>query len=66
MESGVEDSGFEKRPILFSHAEALRSLPNYHQDPFDRMLIAQSLVEKLTLVTHNRQMARYDIPILWA
>jgi PIN domain nuclease of toxin-antitoxin system len=65
IESGVEDSGFEKLPILFSHAEAAGSLPNHHQDPFDRMLIAQTLIEKLTLVTHDRQMALYDVPILW-
>jgi len=66
IESGVEDSGFEKLPILFSHAEAAAVLPAHHQDPFDRMLIAQALVESLTLVSHDRRMAPYDVPILWA
>jgi PIN domain nuclease of toxin-antitoxin system len=66
MESGVEESGFEKLPILFSHAEAAGTLPLHHQDPFDRMLIAQVLVEELTLVSHERRMAKYDVPILWA
>ena len=66
LESGVEDSGFEKLPILFSHAEAAGALPAYHQDPFDRMLIAQALVENLTLVSHDRRMERYDVPVLWA
>jgi PIN domain nuclease of toxin-antitoxin system len=65
MESGVEESGFEKLPILFSHAEASGTLPAHHQDPFDRMLIAQALVENLTLVSHDRRMADYDVPILW-
>jgi PIN domain nuclease of toxin-antitoxin system len=66
MESGVEESGFEKLPILFSHAEAAGALPAHHQDPFDRMLIAQALVEKLTLVSRDRRMAQYDVPIIWA
>jgi PIN domain nuclease of toxin-antitoxin system len=65
IESGVAESGFEQLPILFSHAETAGTLPLHHQDPFDRMLIAQALVEELTLVSHDRRMASYDIPILW-
>ncbi len=65
IEAGVEQSGFQKLPILFSHAEAAGSLPAHHQDPFDRMLVAQAIVENLTLVTHDRRMARYSVPILW-
>jgi PIN domain nuclease of toxin-antitoxin system len=65
MEAGVEESGFEKLPILFSHAETSGMLPLHYQDPFDRMLIAQALIEHLTLVSHDRRMANYDIPILW-
>jgi PIN domain nuclease of toxin-antitoxin system len=64
IESGAEESGFEKLPILFSHAEAAGTLPAHHRDPFDRMLIAQALAENLTLVSHDRRMADYDVPII--
>jgi len=50
----------------FAHAEGYRALPPHHGDPFDRMLAAQALVEKLTLVTHDRQLEAYSVPILWA
>ena len=66
VESGVEDSGFEKLPITFSHAEAAAVLPPHHYDPFDRMLVAQATAEGLTLVTHDRNLESYDVPILRA
>jgi len=65
VESGVEDSGFEKLPITFSHAETAAALPAHHHDPFNRMLVAQTVAERLTLVTHDRNLKAYDIPILW-
>jgi PIN domain nuclease of toxin-antitoxin system len=65
VESGVEDSGFEKLQISFSHAEVAASLPPHHGDPFDRMLVAQTIFEDLTLVTHDRKLEAYQAPILW-
>jgi PIN domain nuclease of toxin-antitoxin system len=65
VESGVEDSGFEKLPITFSHAEGTAALPRHHHDPFDRMLIAQAAAEGLTLVTQDRKLEAYGVPILW-
>lgn len=56
---------FKPLPIGFDHTEAIRTLPHHHRDPFDRMLIAQALVEGLTLVTHDRRLEAYRIPILW-
>ena len=66
FEIGVVDSGFARLPISFSHAEAAGSLPPHHSDPFDRMLVAQAVAEGLTLATHDRKLAPYDVPILWA
>jgi PIN domain nuclease of toxin-antitoxin system len=66
VEAGVLASGFEKLLISFSHAEHAASLPHHHRDPFDRMLVAQAQAEGLTLVTHDRLLAPYDIDILWA
>jgi PIN domain nuclease of toxin-antitoxin system len=65
FERGVVESGFEKLAVGFSHAETAGALPPHHKDPFDRMLIAQTIVEELTLVSHDRQMGAYDVPILW-
>ena len=65
IEAGVIESGFEKLPISFSHAESAAHLPSHHADPFDRMLVAQARAEGLTLVTHDRRLAAYAIEILW-
>jgi PIN domain nuclease of toxin-antitoxin system len=66
FEAGVLASGFERLPIGFSQAEAAAALPLHHRDPFDRMLLAQAVSEGLTLVSHDRQLEPYGIPVLWA
>jgi len=48
-----------------AHAERAR-LPLHHADPFDRMLVAQATLEGLTLVTHDRALARYGLPVITA
>jgi PIN domain nuclease of toxin-antitoxin system len=53
-------------PILHAHALHAGELPPHHRDPFDRLLIAQARLEGLTLLTADRQLARYDVPIHWA
>ena len=55
--------GFEVLPILPAHAVVAGSLPRHHGDPFDRMLIAQAMVEDLMLVSVDAAMARYDVRI---
>lgn len=62
----VRESGFIELPVGFSHAEAAGSLPAHHRDPFDRMLVAQAMIERLTLVTADRRMEPYAIDVLWA
>ena len=54
-----QESGYQFLPILPAHAEAVEDLPLHHQDPFDRILIAQAIVEPMHLLTHDRMMARY-------
>lgn len=65
FESAVEESQFEKLAITFAHASAVTGLPAHHGDPFDRMLIAQGLVEQLTIVTHDRRFEPYGVPVIW-
>jgi len=66
IEAGVLDSGFERLPITFAHVERTGQLPLHHRDPFDRLLIAQAQAEDLKLVTHDRALEAYEVPILWA
>lgn len=65
MEAGVIDSGFVRLAIGFSHAEVAAALPAHHNDPFDRMLIAQAQIEKLVLVTNDLRIKPYDVQLLW-
>jgi PIN domain nuclease of toxin-antitoxin system len=53
-------------PVTIKHGEAVQNLPYYHRDPFDRLLIAQAKVEGLILVTADRLLLQYGIPILLA
>ncbi|HEX8343403.1 MAG TPA: type II toxin-antitoxin system VapC family toxin [Actinoplanes sp.] len=62
----VRDSGFRHLFITVEHAIAAGRLPLIHRDPFDRMLIAQAKAEKLTLVTRDAEIAKYDLDILAA
>lgn len=57
--------GFRELPISFAHAERVRSLPPLHRDPFDRMLVAQALVEGLTIVSRDRALVGYGVPLAW-
>ena len=51
--------GFVELPMTGAHAEQLVSLPPIHKDPFDRMLVAQSLCEPLVLLTNDAVLAGY-------
>ncbi len=56
---GLIDNGYGELPIRSEHAVAVGGLPPIHKDPFDRLLIAQALVEGITLVTSDPTVARY-------
>ncbi|MGD8587412.1 MAG: type II toxin-antitoxin system VapC family toxin [Chromatiales bacterium] len=60
----IQDEGFEELPITGLHAELAARLPNHHRDPFDRMLIAQALLEELILVTNDKQIENYDLHLI--
>jgi len=64
IEALVEDAGYERLGISFEHAVAAGRLPAHHSDPFDRMLVAQARIERLTLATADEELARYDVPTL--
>jgi PIN domain nuclease of toxin-antitoxin system len=56
---------FQALPIQVSHALQIERLPEYHRDPFDRLLIAQAQLENLPLLTADEQIRRYDLTIIW-
>lgn len=58
-------SGFSPLPVTLTHALAVRQLPDYHKDLFDRMLVAQAIQEGLTLVSGDAEIARCPVPRLW-
>lgn len=57
----VTASGFAQLPISAAHAVAAGRLPRHHDDPFDRMLIAQALAEQRTIVTRDRRFEQYGV-----
>ena len=59
----LKRSGFELLPIELRHMEALRHLPRHHGDPFDRLLIAQAQLEKLTILTADRHFRPYHVAL---
>ncbi|MDR4496286.1 MAG: type II toxin-antitoxin system VapC family toxin [Nitrospirales bacterium] len=65
LEEALAANRFLPLPIHFPHARLAGRLPRHHEDPFDRMLVAQARQESLTLVTHDVQLAVYEVPILW-
>jgi len=52
-------------PIQMGHALRVHSLPDHHRDPFDRMLVAQSQVEELPILTADPQIAQYEVEVVW-
>ena len=57
----IENEDFTILPIYASHTLSLRNLPNIHKDPFDRILVAQALCEKLTIMTKDTIIPHYPV-----
>ena len=64
LERQVQESGFIALPIGLAHGIAAGQLPRRHDDPFDRMLIAQAFAEGLTIVTRDKRFAEYEVAML--
>ncbi len=63
LRRGLLDNGYSELPIDSEHAVAIDSLPAIHKDPFDRILISQTTVEGITLLTADSMVAQYPGPI---
>lgn len=64
LERQVDEGGFTPLSITIAHGIAAGELPRHHDDPFDRMLIVQAFAEGLTIVTHDKRFADYDVATL--
>lgn len=58
--------GLRSLPVDHGHALQVASLPRHHGDPFDRLLIAQSQVERIPILTADRRFEPYDVEVVWA
>lgn len=59
-------AGYELLPIALQHLETYLELPMHHRDPFDRLLVAQATREQLILVTRDRAISKYAVPVISA
>ena len=60
LRRGLLENGYTELPVTGEHALAMDALPALHKDPFDRMLVAQSIAESVTLLTGDPHVARYS------
>lgn len=63
LRRGLLDNGYSELPVGSEHAVEIESLPLIHKDPFDRMLVAQAIVEGILLITSDNLVAQYPGPI---
>lgn len=63
LRRGLLDNGYVELPVTSEHAVGIDTLPPHHKDPFDRLLLAQALVEGVVLLTADAQLARYRGPV---
>lgn len=60
----MEKNRFLSLAVTLKHAARVEHLPLHHRDPFDRLLVAQAVTERLTLVTADAKVALYDVPVI--
>jgi PIN domain nuclease of toxin-antitoxin system len=65
IEGAVHSQGFTPMDVTIHHAQRAGALPGHHRDPFDRMLLAQALLEGCVLVSNERVFDRYGVDRLW-
>ncbi|HTT82512.1 MAG TPA: type II toxin-antitoxin system VapC family toxin [Rhizomicrobium sp.] len=65
IEGAIADQSFVALPIAIRHGEVAGALPGPHRDPFDRMLIAQAMIERFVLVTNEQTFGSYGVARLW-
>jgi len=65
LEKQISDNDIRILPITFKDLLILYALPHHHRDPFDRIIISQSMTNKLTVITKDPAFENYDVKLLW-
>jgi PIN domain nuclease of toxin-antitoxin system len=65
IENQQRDNQITLLPIELPHIYGLSNLPDHHKDPFDRLLIAQAMIEGLTLLTNDPYLVQYPVKSIW-
>ncbi len=65
MRQAISGNGFRFLHISPLHTEQVSILPFYHNDPFDRLLVAQAMVEGMTIVSSDGKFTLYGVPVIW-
>jgi PIN domain nuclease of toxin-antitoxin system len=65
LEEVLFENGFTLLAFDFAHYQTLSSLPFHHNDPFDRMIIAQAISENVEIVTHDEKFELYPVSVIW-
>jgi len=65
IQTQQRDNNLTILPVQLSHIYALQSIPFHHNDPFDRLLLAQAIFEEMTFVSADNQLSQYSVEIVW-
>jgi len=64
LEAQIEQEDFQAIPINISHAAYIEKLPLHHKDPFDRIIIAQAICEKMKIITRDKKFDVYPVEVI--
>ncbi len=65
IETNINENRIYLLPITLQDIEQLEKLPPHHKDPFDRMIIAQAMLDDFTIISIDGAFADYDVPVIW-
>lgn len=61
----LAENAMEVLPVSFAHTVGVARLPHHHRDPFDRILVAQALIEEIPIVSADDSISRYPVETIW-
>ena len=65
VQTQITGNDIQLLPIFAKHLDMVQTLPYHHRDPFDRLIVAQTLTEDLTLLSRDGSLADYGVKLLW-
>ena len=65
VQTYITANRIELLPVSASHCYMVSDLPYFHRDPFDRLIISQAMIEKITLVSRDSAFRKYDCDVIW-